>query len=146
MALKTILLSLGIALLAAGCVAFPEDGPYNHGGYQPQGGYGHYDDRYDRQYNQREDRARWERERAYRLQQARIEQQRRQEQLKREQWQREQAQREQIQKQQWEKRQRIEAKKYQNQPTDKKWDKRDHRNDEDYDHKRDSRRQWDHQD
>lgn len=87
MMIKTILLSFTTAILAVGCVAFPDDGPYNNTGYNSTRHYnGGYDQRYNTRYNQNNERARWERERAYRVQQARIEQQRKQ-QINRQHWQ-----------------------------------------------------------
>lgn len=67
MAIKAMIISLATALLAVGCVAFPEDGSYRQSIYHDD-----YDRGYNYRYDRHSDRTRWERERAYRLQQARL--------------------------------------------------------------------------
>lgn len=136
MAIKAIFATSITAILATGCVAFPEDG-YDSRGYgygQPvQRSYG-YDQGYDYRYDRDNDRSRWERERAYRLKQERLDQQRRQyqldqqrkqydqarrDQIKRQQF--EQAKRDQIQRQQLDQTKREEIKKRMNEQRKKSW-------------------------
>lgn len=72
MAIKALFISLVTAVLAVGCVAFPDDGPYYSGGYERS------DRNYDRDYNKNIERSRYERERAQRAHQMRLEHDRRQ--------------------------------------------------------------------
>lgn len=146
MAIKAIIMSLATALLAVGCVAFPEDGSYRQGGYQ----YGAYDR--DRGYDHNSDRNRWERERAYRLQQARLEQERqrrydwerreRQERSERVRRQRADYRIQQLPQHTWDHRQQqkpVIPNRAENNKKDQQWDRREQRRDND--RKRDRREQ-----